>query len=120
VASLVEQYEVVWTGKSDSHAMILDANIEPSQLRSLRYVRGGTTATPPELQEEFESRFNIPFMTTYGATEFAGAVASWRLRTIDCTARPTWDRAVDLIRACRCVRLTHRRTRPRPGRGGNS
>jgi len=77
-ASLVEQYEVrLGQVNPTAMRMILDANIEPSQLRSLRYVRGGTTATPPELQEEFESRFNIPFMTTYGATEFAGAVASW-------------------------------------------
>jgi acyl-CoA synthetase (AMP-forming)/AMP-acid ligase II len=77
-ASLVERYEVrLGQVNPTAMRMILDANIEPSQLRSLRYVRGGTTATPPELQEEFESRFNIPFMTTYGATEFAGAVASW-------------------------------------------
>jgi acyl-CoA synthetase (AMP-forming)/AMP-acid ligase II len=77
-ASLVEQYEVR-LGQLNQTAMrmILDANIEPSQLRSLRYIRGGTTATPPELQEELERRFNIPVMTTYGATEFAGAVASW-------------------------------------------
>jgi long-chain acyl-CoA synthetase len=77
-ASLVERYEVrLGQVNPTAMRMILDANIAPSQLRSLRYVRGGTTATPPELQEEFESRFNIPFMTTYGATEFAGAVASW-------------------------------------------
>jgi acyl-CoA synthetase (AMP-forming)/AMP-acid ligase II len=77
-ASLVERYGVR-LGQVNPAAMrmILDANINPSQLRSLRYVRGGTTATPPELQEEFESRFNVPFMTTYGATELAGAVASW-------------------------------------------
>ena len=77
-ASLVETYEVR-LGQVNPAAMrmILDANIEPSRLRSLRYIRGGTTATPADLQEEFELRFNIPFMTTYGATEFSGAVASW-------------------------------------------
>jgi acyl-CoA synthetase (AMP-forming)/AMP-acid ligase II len=77
-ATLVERHEVrLGQVNPTAMRMILDANIEPSRLRSLRYVRGGTTATPPELQEEFERRFNIPFMTTYGATEFAGAVASW-------------------------------------------
>ncbi len=77
-ASFVERYEVrLAQVNPTAMRMILDASIEPSQLSSLRYVRGGTTATPPELQEEFERRFKVPFMTTYGATEFAGAVASW-------------------------------------------
>jgi long-chain acyl-CoA synthetase len=77
-ASLVERYEVrLGQVNATAMRMILDANIDPSKLRSLRYVRGGTTATPPELQDEFERRFDIPFMTTYGATEFAGAVVSW-------------------------------------------
>jgi|SRR5665213_819867 len=77
-ASLVERYEVrLGHVNPTAMRMILDANIEPSRLRSLRYIRGGTTATPSELQEEFERRYQVPFMTTYGATEFAGAVASW-------------------------------------------
>jgi acyl-CoA synthetase (AMP-forming)/AMP-acid ligase II len=76
--ALVERYEVrLGQLNQAGMRMILDGNIEPSQLRSLLYIRGGTAATPPELQEEFERRFNIPVMTTYGATEFAGAVASW-------------------------------------------
>ncbi len=77
-ASLIERYEVrLGQVNPTAMRMILDANVDPSRLRSLRYVRGGTTATPLELQEEFERRFNVPFMTTYGATEFAGAIASW-------------------------------------------
>ena len=57
--------------------MILEANIEPSRLSSLRAIRGGTAATPPELQVAFENRFGVPVLTTYGATEFTGAIVSW-------------------------------------------
>ena len=57
--------------------MILEANIEPSRLSSLRVIRGGTAATPPELQVAFENRFGVPVLTTYGATEFTGAIVSW-------------------------------------------
>jgi long-chain acyl-CoA synthetase len=35
---------------------------------------------PPELAEEFEGRYGIPVLGTYGATEFAGAIAGWTLR----------------------------------------
>jgi long-chain acyl-CoA synthetase len=77
-ATLVERHEVrLGQVNPTAMRMILDANIEPSRLRSLRYVRGGTTATPPELQDEFERRYHVPIMVTYGATEFAGAIASW-------------------------------------------
>ena len=77
-ATLVERHEVrLGQVNPTAMRMILDANIQPSRLRSLRYVRGGTTATPPELQEEFERRYHVPIMVTYGATEFAGAIASW-------------------------------------------
>jgi long-chain acyl-CoA synthetase len=57
--------------------MILDADIAPDQLASLKVVRGGTSATPPELQIAFEDRYGVPVLTTYGATEFAGAIVGW-------------------------------------------
>jgi acyl-CoA synthetase (AMP-forming)/AMP-acid ligase II len=59
--------------------MLLEEEIPPEQLASLKVVRGGTGATPPELQIAFEERFHVPVLTTYGATEFAGAVAGWTL-----------------------------------------
>lgn len=59
--------------------MTLEANVRPEQLSSLKVVRGGTDATPPELQISFEERFHVPVLTTYGATEFAGAVVGWSL-----------------------------------------
>jgi long-chain acyl-CoA synthetase len=57
--------------------MILDAGIAPEQLASLKVIRGGTSATPPELQIAFEDRYRVPVLTTYGATEFAGAIVGW-------------------------------------------
>jgi long-chain acyl-CoA synthetase len=57
--------------------MVLEANIEAEQLSSVKVVRSGTAATPPDLQREFEDRYGLPVLTTYGATEFTGAVASW-------------------------------------------
>jgi len=59
--------------------MLLEEKIRPEQLASLKVVRGGTGATPPELQIAFEDRFNVPVLTTYGATEFAGAIAGWSI-----------------------------------------
>jgi long-chain acyl-CoA synthetase len=59
--------------------MVLEADIRPEQLASLKVVRGGTAATPPELQVAFEDRYGVPVLTTYGATEFAGAVVGWTI-----------------------------------------
>jgi acyl-coenzyme A synthetase/AMP-(fatty) acid ligase len=59
--------------------MVMDAGIARERLASLRIVRSGTAALPPELQAAFEDRYGIPVLATYGATEFAGAVAGWTL-----------------------------------------
>lgn len=79
-ASLVER-EGVRVGHLNPTAMrmVLDAEVPAEQLASLKVVRGGTGATPPELQRAFEDRYGIPVLTTYGATEFAGAVVGWTM-----------------------------------------
>jgi acyl-CoA synthetase (AMP-forming)/AMP-acid ligase II len=90
--SLMERFEVEgWVARLGRHRpavtglppaglrMLLDAGIDPARLSSLRAVTTGTAATPADLVEEFESRFGIPVLATYGATEFAGAIASWTL-----------------------------------------
>lgn len=79
-ADLVEG-EGVRVGQLNPTAMrmILDANIAPEKLSSLKVIRGGTSATSPELQTAFERRFGVPVLTTYGATEFAGAIAGWTI-----------------------------------------
>jgi len=60
--------------------MILDAELPPQDLSSLRIVSAGTAALDPAVAEAFEARYEVPVLTTYGATEFAGGVAGWTLR----------------------------------------
>ena len=59
--------------------MILDADVPPDALRSLRAVRAGTAPLDPQTQADFESRFGIPILIDYGAAEFIGGVAGWTL-----------------------------------------
>jgi acyl-CoA synthetase (AMP-forming)/AMP-acid ligase II len=60
--------------------MVLQAGVPAETFDSVRAVGSGTAPLPPELEEEFEERYGIPVLSTYGATEFAGAIAGWRLR----------------------------------------
>jgi long-chain acyl-CoA synthetase len=59
--------------------MVLDADVDPEDLASLRAVVSGTAPLAPETAEEFERRYGIPVLGAYGATEFAGAIAAWSL-----------------------------------------
>ena len=59
--------------------MVLDAQIDPSDLVSLTLVAVGGAKLEPELQIAFEARYNIPVLTAYGATEFGGVIATWPL-----------------------------------------
>lgn len=59
--------------------MVLDADFPPADLASLRVVSSGTAPLSPEIAEAFETRYGVPVLTTYGATEFAGGVAGWTL-----------------------------------------
>ncbi|ALJ18860.1 class I adenylate-forming enzyme family protein [Microbacterium sp. No. 7] len=58
---------------------ILEADVDPADLSSLDAVTSGTAPCPPELSDAFRDRFGVPVLTTYGATEFAGAIAAWTL-----------------------------------------
>jgi long-chain acyl-CoA synthetase len=59
--------------------MILDADIPPASLASLKAVRSGTAPLEPQVQAEFESRYGIPVLIDYGAAEFIGGIAGWTL-----------------------------------------
>jgi long-chain acyl-CoA synthetase len=59
--------------------MILDSDLTRDDLSSLVAARVGTAALQPEVQDDFETRFGVPLLTNYGATEFIGAAASWTL-----------------------------------------
>jgi acyl-coenzyme A synthetase/AMP-(fatty) acid ligase len=58
---------------------VLDAGVPPAALASLQVVTSGTAPCPVELAEEFFRRYGVRVLMTYGATEFAGAVAGWTL-----------------------------------------
>jgi acyl-coenzyme A synthetase/AMP-(fatty) acid ligase len=60
--------------------MVLQAGVPAETFASVRAVGSGTAPLPPELAEEFEERYRIPVLGTYGATEFAGAIAGWTLK----------------------------------------
>src|SRR3546814_9064515 len=57
--------------------MVLDAQVPPEDIASIRYFYGGGAPISPELQAEFEERYGIKVIWAYGATEFCGTVISW-------------------------------------------
>lgn len=59
--------------------MIMDANVEPEWLKSLRAIRSGTAPLDPQMQVEFEERYGVPILVDYGAAEFIGGIAGWTL-----------------------------------------
>lgn len=60
--------------------MVIDADIQPEQLKSLKAVRSSTAPLNQADADEFERRYGAPVLQNYGATEFAGGVAGWTLR----------------------------------------
>jgi acyl-coenzyme A synthetase/AMP-(fatty) acid ligase len=60
-------------------SMILEAEIAPRRLASLHYVSTGASSLPAQLRDAFETRYGIPVLEAYGATEFGGVVASMTL-----------------------------------------
>lgn len=56
---------------------IISANVPRERVDCLEVITTGTTACPPDLIEEFLRLYGIRVLPTYGATEFAGAVAYW-------------------------------------------
>lgn len=59
--------------------MVLDADISRQKLASLKVVRAGTAHLDLDTQAEFEGRYSVTVIRAYGATEFAGGVASMTL-----------------------------------------
>jgi long-chain acyl-CoA synthetase len=58
--------------------MILDANIPKEDLASLQFFSTGAAPLDPRVQKEFEDRFGIPVLLSYGATEFGGPVCAMK------------------------------------------
>lgn len=58
---------------------VLDADLPRERLASLQVVTSGTAPCPAELADAFFRKYGVRVLMTYGATEFAGAVAGWTL-----------------------------------------
>ena len=59
--------------------MVLEADVAPADLESIRSVISGTAPLSAADAEAFTARYGIPVLTSYGATEFGGGVAGWNL-----------------------------------------
>lgn len=60
---------------------LFDAHVPRSHLASLALISSGAAPCLVEVARSFIDRYDIPLLHTYGATEFAGAVAGWTLDT---------------------------------------
>jgi acyl-CoA synthetase (AMP-forming)/AMP-acid ligase II len=60
--------------------MVLEADIDPGDLRSVRSVISGTAPLSPDDADAFMAKFGIPVLGAYAATEFGGGVAGWNLK----------------------------------------
>ena len=59
---------------------VLQANVPVEALDGIQVITSGTTYCPSELIDQMLERYGIRVLPTYGATEFAGAIAMWTLR----------------------------------------
>jgi len=59
--------------------MVLDADLDPADLASIRSVISGTAPLSPDDADAFTAQYGIPVLSSYGATEFGGGVAGWNL-----------------------------------------
>jgi acyl-CoA synthetase (AMP-forming)/AMP-acid ligase II len=59
--------------------MVLDADLDPADLSSVRSVVSGTAPLSADDADAFETKYGIPVLVSYAATEFGGGVAGWNL-----------------------------------------
>ena len=59
--------------------MVLDADVDPADLKSVRSVISGTAPLSPDDADAFHAKYGIPVLGSYAATEFGGGVAGWNL-----------------------------------------
>jgi long-chain acyl-CoA synthetase len=76
--------------------MVLEADLDPADLGSLRSVVSGTAPLSPDDADAFTAKYGVPVLTSYAATEFGGGVAGWNIedhRTYWSTKRGSVGRA---------------------------
>ena len=59
--------------------MVLEADVDPALLGSVRSVVSGTAPLSPDDADAFTAKYGIPVLVSYAATEFGGGVAGWNL-----------------------------------------
>jgi len=59
--------------------MVLEADVDPAELASIRSVISGTAPLAADDADAFFAKYGIPVLSSYGATEFGGGVAGWNL-----------------------------------------
>lgn len=59
--------------------MVLEADLDPGDLSSLRSVVSGTAPLDPDDADAFFEKYGVPVLVSFAATEFGGAVAGWNL-----------------------------------------
>jgi len=59
--------------------MVLDADLDPADLASVRSVISGTAPLSPDDADAFGEKYGVPVLISYAATEFGGGVAGWNL-----------------------------------------
>jgi len=59
--------------------MVLEADVAPADLSSIRSVVSGTAPLSAADADAFTAKYGIPVLASYGATEFGGGVAGWNL-----------------------------------------
>ena len=59
--------------------MVLEADLDRSDLESVRSVVSGTAPLDPDDADAFRDRYGVPVLISYAATEFGGGVAGWNL-----------------------------------------
>lgn len=59
--------------------MVLEADLDPRELSSLRSVVCGTAPLDPDDADAFFARYGVPVLVSYAATEFGGGVAGWNV-----------------------------------------
>ena len=69
------RYRPSWGGVPPSAIpMMLEADIPPADLESVRFFRTGSAPLDPSALRAFEERYGKPVLSVYGATEFGGPV----------------------------------------------
>ncbi len=59
--------------------MVLEADVDPADLASVRSAVSGTAPLSPDDADRFRAKYGIPVLSSYAATEFGGGVAGWNL-----------------------------------------